>query len=146
MTRLLHSRSKIFFTNPYVVRMEYLMTYQSSDMIEADYRKVTRNAYKLIRGTWGYSALDYEVIKVKDDYEQANPPGAQHFNGMSHQQMIASLFDPDWVNVMRGYICFKHEEDALQFRLTIDARARQVVMWPEKTLFTIHEVVETDES
>jgi len=144
MTRLLHSHTKIFFTNPYVVRMEYSRDV-SMEQAEADYRKVTRNAYKLIHGTWGYSKLEYEQVKVKDEHNHQAPPGPGHFNGMNHGQLIATLFDPDWAHVMRGYLCFKDELDALQFRLSIETRAIQVKIWPARW-FTIHEVVETDES
>jgi hypothetical protein len=124
--------------------MEYLSN-QPDSVIEADYRKVTRNAYRLIRGTWGYSPLEHEVIQIKNDHGHTAPPGASHFNGMSQQQILATLFDPDWQSVRRGYLCFKDEMDALQFRLTIDARAIQVVMWPNNITFTIHEITETDE-
>jgi len=144
MTKLLHSRSKIFFPNPYVVRMEYLCN-RPDEVLEAEYRKVTRRAYKLIQGTWGYSQLEHDVIQVKNDHGHTAPPGANHFNGMSQQQIIATLFDPDWQSVRRAYCCFKDEMDALQFRLSIEARAIQVVMWPAGTLFTIHETIETDE-
>lgn len=144
MTKLLHTRSKIFFPDPYVVRMEY-----SHDILwdEAaiDYRKVTRNAYKLIHGTWGYSALQSEQIKVKDENVRVCQPYPAFFNGINQVQIIGALFDVDWVQVSRGYLCFKDELDALQFRLSIDTRAMEVKMWPA-CWFTIHEVVETDES
>jgi len=145
MTKLLHSRSKIFFPNPYVVRVEYLSN-QPEYVIEADYRRVTRRAYKLIQGTWGYSPLDTDVIQIKNDHGHTSPPGSNHFNGMSQHQIMTSLFDPDWQTVYRGYCCFKDELDALQFRLSIDTRAIQVVMWPKNIVFTIHEVMEIDAS
>jgi len=142
--RLLHLQSKIFFPNPYVVRVEYLGN-QPESAIEVDYRRVTRNAYKLIQGTWGYSPLDHEVVQVKNDHGHIAPPGSSHFNGMSSTQIVVSLLDPDWQTVRRGYLCFKDELDALQFRLSIDTRAIQVVMWPNKITFTIHEITEADE-
>ena len=125
MTKLLHSRSKIFFPDPYVVRVEYGEGYDEISS-EADYRKVNRNAYKLIQGTWGYSTLRLELT---------NDPLDIQSNGMSYQ---------DWIYRRRAYLCFKDEMDALQFRLTIEARAIQVVMWPKNTVFTIHEIVETN--
>ena len=141
--KLLHTRTKIFFPDPYVVRMEYSHEI-SMDQAEADYRKVTRNAYRLIHGTWGYSKLEYEQVQVKDEHGHRAPPGPAHFNGMNQQQVLSSLFNTDWAHVMRGYLCFKDELDALQFRLSIDTRAMQVNMWPTRW-FTIHEMVETDE-
>lgn len=138
ITKLLHTRSKIFFPSPYVVRLEYGHD-QSETNVSADYRKIIRNAYKLIKGTWGYSKLEYEIITPRSP-----SPLVAGSNGTSMQQILWSWSD-DSVCVHRGYLCFKDELDALQFRLTIATRAIQVKMWP--TLwFTIHEVVETNES
>ena len=124
MTKLLHTKSKIFFPNSYVVRIEYGEGF-TDIAAEAEYRKIIRAAYKLIHGTWGYSALHSELTNESLDSQS---------NGISYQ---------DWVYSFRAYFCFKDEMDALQFRLTIEARAIQVVMWPKNTLFTIHEIVET---
>lgn len=139
ITKLLHTRTKIFFSNPYVVRIEYKDNQSESD-IRTDYRKITRNAYKLITGTWGYSELEHEFITPRSP----NPALLAGSNGTSMNQVLWALSD-DSIFVYRGYFCFKDELDALQFRLTIDTRAIQVKMWP--TLwFTIHEIVEIDES
>jgi hypothetical protein len=140
----LHPRTKIFFKSPYVVRMEYPAEISLEDA-EKDYRKLTRRAYRLIAGTWGYCSLEPEMVKVKDEFNHPAPPGPGHFAGMPAGLQIASLFDPDYQQRIRGYLCFKDELDALQFRLTISTAAIQVRMWPERW-FTIHEVVETDES
>ena len=139
----LHSRTKIFFPNPYVVRLEYPDL--NLDAAMADYRKLTRQAYKLLKGTWGYCQLEYEQVKIKDESKHPVPPSPNPFAGMNHQQIIANLFESDYQSVSRGYICFADELDALQFRLSISANAIRVFMWPERR-FTIHEMVETDES
>jgi hypothetical protein len=140
----LHPRSKIFFSRPYVVRVEYPADIMM-EQAESDYRKLTRRAYRLIKGTWGYCPLEPELVKVKDEFNHPTPPGPSHFAGMAPGVMIASLFDSDYQHRTRGYLCFADELDALQFRLAISTTARQVFMWPERW-FTIHEVVETDES
>lgn len=133
MTRLLHTRSKIFFPNPYVVRVEYERDMPMTDS-EADYRKLTRRAYKLISGTWGYSSLEYEELKTgKDD-----PVGPIVIGNPG------IVFISDFGVVSRGYACFKDEDDALQFRLMNGAKAIRVHMWPAKRLFTIHEMVEDE--
>jgi hypothetical protein len=142
--KLLHSRSKIFFPNPHVVRVDY--SGRPDAVVDAEYRKLTRTAYKLLQGTWGWSPLGHEHIQVKNDHGHLYPPGPRHFDGMSQTKMLDSLFNPDWQIVRRGYVCFKDELDLLQFRLTIDTKSIRVVMWPENTEFTIHEVVEPDES
>lgn len=143
MTKLLHSRSKIFFPDPYVLRVEFSSD-QTFDKSQADYRKMVRSAYKLINGTWGFCPLEPELTKIKDDHKQVAPPGPNHFAGLSHNAVLSVLFDPDYVNIVRGYLCFKDELDALQFRLSIDTTSRQVHLWPERW-FTIHEVVESNE-
>jgi hypothetical protein len=112
---------------------------------EEKYRAIIRRTYKITEDTWGYSNLIYEQVKVKDEYKHQSPPGSPgYFNGISPQNIIGAIFSPDWVQVPRGYICFKDEADALQFRLSVDTSSIQVYMWPE-TLFTIHEFVYTDE-
>ena len=123
-----------------MVRLEY--SGKPYDTVVLEYRKIVRHAYKLLQGTWGWSALGPETIQIKNEHNHKFPPGPRHFEGMSDTQMIVSLFNPDWQSVHRGYVCFKDELDALQFRLTIEAKARQVFMWPSDTVFTIHEVVE----
>ena len=141
--RRLHTSSKIFFPNPYVVRVEYPaeVTFENAVI---EYRKMCRQAYRRLSGTWGHSALEPELVRVKNEFAHTAPPGPAHFAGLPAAVVIASLFDPDYQNRNRGYLCFADELDALQFRLTIDTKALQVYMWPERQ-FTIHEVVETDE-
>jgi hypothetical protein len=141
MTKRLHTRTKIFFPNPYVVRLEYPgATLESAG---DDFRKLCRKAYRLIDGTWGHSKLDYEQSKKAD----AGPSVPLHIMSPAGHQVvnINALFQNDIEFVPRAYFCFKDELDVLQFRLTVEARAIQVKMWPEQ-YFTIHEVVETDES
>ncbi len=116
MAKLIHIRSKIFFTNPYVVRVEYVD--QIDSVAEADYRQLTRSAYKHLHGTWGYSPLLFELIQLDNNF----PP----YYGVK--------------SVRRAYFCFQDKEDALQFRLSLFVSSIQVHMWPENTKFTIHEV------
>lgn len=136
----LHTASKIFFPKPYVVRVEYTDDIPYDD-ITKKYSQTCRSAYKLIQGTWGHSTLTHDVVKVKKENKHVIPPMGG-FNGLN--VVMIGLVD-DYRSVYRGYFCFKEEIDALQFRLSIDTTSRQVVMWPELT-FTIHELVETDES
>jgi len=140
MTRLLHTRSKIFFANPYVVRIEYERE-KSMETAMSEHRTQMRKAYKLFRDTWGYSNLEYEQVQIKNDHNHPAPPGPNHFNGMNQNQLIASLFDGDFTHLLRGYLCFKDELDALQFRLSIDTKAVQVHMWPASRFFTIYEYI-----
>lgn len=136
----LHTNSKIFFPNPYVVRVDFGAQCQL-DRAESEYRKLTRKAYRNIKGTWGYSNVMSEHVKIKDDHKHSAPPGPGYFTGMHTNLVIAAIMDPDYQSENRAYICFKDEEDALQFRLTVDVPLLHVLMWPER-LFMIHEVVE----
>lgn len=122
ITRKLHANSKIFFPDPKVIRIEYL------DLIavespESNYKKITRQAYRTINGTWGYSGLQYETLRETK---------------YSHDS-IESLFE-DCGSCMRGYICFADEMDLLQFKLMATTSMTQVFMWPVRT-FLIHEVI-----
>ncbi len=117
MIRRLHTNVKIFFPNPYVVRLEH--DDAAFDQHPISFMKLTSRVRKVIQGTWGFSRPEFEVV--------GSPHGV----------------DP-WKTICRSYWCFKDEIDALQFRLMLDSRATQVRMWPER-VFTIHETVETDE-
>jgi hypothetical protein len=109
----------------------------------AEYRKLTRQAYKLLKGTWGYCPLQEEQVKIKDEFKDNALQISNHFAGMTPIQQIAILFNSDYQHILRGYLCFSDELDALQFRLSISTNAIQVSMWPERW-FTIHEVAETE--
>lgn len=113
---------------------------------EENYRKLMRRAYKLIHGTWGYSNLEYEETMVKIDYTPQHHviKNAPNINGNNLMQIFVASFNTDSNYVARGYICFKEESDALQFRLMVGATAIRVHMWPNKRLFTIHELVEDE--
>ena len=142
MTRLLHTRSKIFLTNPYVIRIEY-----GSDLpldhSEADYRKLMRRAYKLISGTWGYTTLEYEELTPSPLAGKWPPHVAQTpvFGANNLIPIFGAMLMPQWVHVARAYVCFKDEDDALQFNLMSGAKAMRAHMWPSNRFFTIHEVV-----
>lgn len=123
-----------------MVRVEY----PADPSADAQYRAIIRRTYKISEDTWGYSDLVIEEVKVKDEHKQQAPPGPAHFNGMSPQNILGALFSPDWIMMARGYICFKDEADALQFRLSVDTSSMRVFMWPAKE-FTIHEFVNSDE-
>lgn len=117
---------------------------------EADYRKLMRRAYKLIQGTWGYCNLEYEELTLtSNDLKQAAVVQPVVINnllvGGPPFPVFLAGFQQSWAHVARGYACFKDEDDALQFRLMIGAKAIRIHMWPAKRLFTIHELVE-DES
>ena len=115
MIKRLHTRVKIFFPNPYVVRLDH--DDKSGDQELVSFMKLTTRERQLIYGTWGFSRPEYEVVN-------SNDPGYKY--------------------MCRSYWCFKDEMDALQFKLITEGNAVRVYMWPKK-LFTIHEVVEADE-
>jgi hypothetical protein len=117
MTKLLHTRSKIFFPNPYVVMVEYTDSPTGDvSMYEKHYRNLCKKTYTLMDGTWGCTPLVTDVNVAEDN--------------------ISIGF------TVRGYFVFKNEIDVLQFRLSCDMTNRRVFIWPSKLDFTIHEFVE----
>lgn len=137
MTKRLHTDSKIIFSNPYVVMLEHRSAGDGylGDNFEYDFQKLTRKVYKQIQGTWGYCKPQSEYIFPEKDSKKPT------------LSSIAGAFTPIYgmPTVMRSYWVFKDEIDALHFRLMIGEKAMRVYMWPQR-YFTIHEVVETDES
>lgn len=112
------------FSNPYVLRVEFKNGYSSSGPDPSIYAKIKKKAFKICKESWGFSQLEYESV-VDYNLEQTN------------------LLSPDNLShllpVLRGYICFKSEEDALQLRLSIDHETLNVKMWPTRD-FTIHKL------
>lgn len=128
----LYTNSQIFFPDPYVIRIEY-KDMEDAESIES-YRKIIRKTYELIEGTWGYSKLVYEY------YDDTNI-SLSNVNGI-YQQISQHYIK----HLQHGYICFKDEMDALQFRLSIDTTVIRVFMWPKNLKFTIHVVTDSDAS
>lgn len=119
MTRRLYTESQIFFPNPYVLRVDYPTSDISSVTL---HRQISKKAYKLINGTWGYTPIVSEHRRAID----------------------GAIYDMEILN--RAYFVFKDEIDALQFRLSLTIPAIHVFMWPKDVRFLIHEVTEDDES
>jgi hypothetical protein len=140
MTRRLHIKSKLFFSEPYVVRLDYAG--RSENEYLKEHSALVRKAYKHFKGTWAHSSVEFETVKIKDEFNNPAPPGPGHFVGMTPAMILGSLFDPDYIQVPRAYFAFKDSIDALQFRLTIESKAIQVKMWPSTKLFTIHEILD----
>src|SRR5512147_1828777 len=103
--RKIHTNTKIFFSNPFVLRLDY--PEQTLESCRAEYSRTCRKAYKLLQGTWGHTSLEVE---------------------QTGQEVEITIhgFTPGWavpVFVPRGYFCFKDEEDLLQFMLSVDTRS-----------------------
>ena len=127
MIRLIHTRSKIPFPNPYVLQVEY-PGYPNPDS-DTEYNKLTRSTYRKMKGSWGYTELQ------EDRHDISQVAVSLHM-----------LRGTQAETVKRAYICFESELDALQFRLGLDKKVTHVVMWPSTMLFTIHENIYEDES
>lgn len=112
MTKRLHTACKIFFNDPYVIKVFY--TPFADIDLSILLKKLVRRVYKTTKGTWGHTAIIHDTIYNGDDISVDT--GA--------------------------YFCFKEEADALQFRLMLDCPSSRVFIWPEKVSFTIHEYVE----
>lgn len=136
----LHVDTKVFFSDPYMVRVQF----DGAGFDEANkrYKSVIKRTYKLVSDTWGYSRLTFEDVK---DRHRPQPPPSQLiglFNGLT--QIVPTV--EYYTNTLRGYVCFKDEADALQFRLSVDTQSMQVLMWPSGVSFTIHEYIKENES
>jgi hypothetical protein len=123
MKRLLHTRAKIFFPEPYVVRVDYEVIPGGKD-VDALHRALTRQTYKTMQCSWGHSTVHHEMTRNVD---------------------LLSLFNPDFTTRFCAYFCFKDDIDALQFRLKLTEKAIHVSMWPAQE-FTIHEIIEDHEA
>ena len=121
----LHIASRMFLSDPYVVRVKHpeSVSYENQNLTE--FRRLLRTAKLMIRDTWGYSNPQFEIIK-SDSIQ------AVAFNG----QVIPWL-NP--VSECHSYWIFTNEMDALQFRLTIGENALQMHMWPKNIKYTITE-------
>ncbi len=102
MTRKLHTRTKIFFPDAYVIRVDHPeIGWTHASGYPSSFNVIRHRAYKLIGGTWGYTTPNFEFL--------------------SDQNVVS-----------RSYWCFRDEEDALQFRLMIGNNTTRVYLWPEK--------------
>lgn len=141
MTKLIHTQSKIFFPTPTVLRLEYGITGHNNNSNSQHHLTVCRRAYRAIQGTWGHSPVMQEYTRVKNDYPNIGPPIVVNYAaGLSSGQQQQLILNPDWGRIDRAYFAFCDTADALQFKLTVDANAITVKMWPAAT-FTIHEFV-----
>ena len=131
-TKIIHTNTKIFFPNPQVYRVEFSLENTSDSDVEAEYRKMTRATYRQIKGTWGHSMLQSELIKMT--YEDL-----EH-NGLNTSlAALAAILSDNTRHVKRGYFCFSDELDVLQFKLTNGVPIIKLEMWPSNILYTIHE-------
>lgn len=131
--KLLHSNTLIFFSNPYVVRLEY-PNVKSLESIQLDYSTLIRKTYKLISGTWGHSPINIEMSDTKF------LPKTMFINGVKHPANSVGWTRQSFYS----YICFKDEIDALQFLLGIDLPCKRVFMWPSNVIFIIHENIDKE--
>lgn len=122
----IHSGSKIFFPDPYVVRVEYPIPGDYSEDMR-NFQKLARTTYKLIKGTWGYCMPEEEQV--------------DGFSKLDKHGQLSFAFNEHYRQMLRGYFAFKEEMDALQFRLSISVTSVRVNMWPHRK-FTIHEYTE----
>ena len=116
MRREIILNSKIFFPNPYVIRM----IHQESDD-SLGFSRVLMKARKLYNGvTWAYSS--------KPEYESKS----------SGEVTSTSPWASSYVVELVSYWAFVDHQDALQFLLSIGDRAKQVTIWPSTVKFTIY--------
>ena len=124
----MHFQSRMFLSNPYVVRIKHPGS-THVDMKLNDFIKYRTIAKKQVTATWGYSDPVFEV--VKSVHEPA-------ISLLGH-----NLFGPNAAFIVpieecHSYWVFTDESDALQFRLSA-GESVHMHMWPSKIKFTIYE-------
>jgi hypothetical protein len=123
MTYKLHIASRMFLTDPYVVRVKHpeSVSYENQNLNE--FRKMLKLAKAQITDTWGYSNPIFEIVKTAGE--------------------VVVLFGTISIDVpveeCHSYWVFTNEMDALQFRLTVGENALQMHMWPKNIKYTIYE-------
>jgi len=125
MTKKLHTDVKIFFENPYVVMVDYEC--ENLTGTPAAYKDALKVARKLINGTWGHTICFLERTGTVQNITNS----VWSLNSSFNEGLI-----------YRSYFCFKDELDAMQFRLSVGAKATHVRMWPSNKTFTIYEYTE----
>lgn len=128
----IHTESKLFFSNPTVVRVKF--PDEAYSLATLKLSEITRKTYKLIHGTWGHTKVFTEFVGTKREsaFTITLPGGSVTLPPTEFPDMA-----------LRAYFAFKDEVDALQFLLYFE-NAKIVTMWPRKT-FTIHEYIESDQ-
>lgn len=126
MNTKLHVNVKNFISNPYVVRIDHNEMSLGNPAL-SEFRKILTRSKKIFGDTWGYSNPEIEVIQSgnKDTLVIGNNAAAFNY--------------PDVV--YRSYWIFADNMDALQFRLAVGEKAKQVYIWPQKVKFTITEFI-----
>ena len=123
MTVKMHFQSRMFLSNPYVVRIKHPDSTQMN-MKLGEFIKYRKMAKEQVKATWGYSDPVFEIIK-------------------SDNEQTLSLFGHNVtynipIEECHSYWVFTDEADALQFRLTA-GESIHMHMWPTRIKFTIYE-------
>ena len=133
MKHKIHIASRMFLTDPYVVRVKHPESVSYDNQNLTEFRKLLKTAKSQITDTWGYSNPVFETIK--SDHE----PGMA-VNGIQTTQWFMPLKE------CHSYWVFTNEMDALQFRLTVGENAIQMHMWPNNIQYTITEYFEDSDT
>jgi len=127
MKQKMHFASKMFISNPYVVRVEY-MKGTGADMDITEFRKILKKERSLMQATWGYTDPVWEKVSVN---EESNPVVV----GANFTWYVPELY-------LRSYWVFSDDMDALHFRLSVGETAKQMHIWPKNYKFTMIEFID----
>ena len=133
MKHKIHIASRMFLSDPYVVRVRHPESISYDNQNLSQFRQLLRTAKLMIRDTWGYSNPVFEIVKSEHE------PGII-VGGMTTTQWYTPLTE------CHSYWVFTNEMDALQFRLTVGENALQMHMWPNNIQYTITEYFEDTDS
>lgn len=113
--KVLHTRTKIFFPNPSVIKVDLPSTDFSDSDGDRVIRKIKKYCSQNTRGTWGYSNIYY----------------GNFYNSTTNS----------FISDKSCYFCFLDEADVLQFKLSCPTTAYRVHIWPTMD-FTIFEHID----
>ena len=123
MNYKLHIASRMFLSNPYVVRVKHPESVSHENIKLGEFRKMLKTAKTQITDTWGYSNPEFEIVKTAGEILVL-------FGSVSVDMPVSEC---------HSYWVFTNEMDALQFRLSVGENALQMHMWPTNIKYTIYE-------
>jgi hypothetical protein len=125
-----HINSRMFISNPYVIRVTHPECTSPENMRLGEFRKMLKTAKSQITDTGGYSNPEFEIIK----------------SNITTNISLQKFWDAPSVQC-HSYWVFTNELDALQFTLSVGENALKMHIWPTNVKYTITEYIEdTDET
>ena len=115
MIKRIHVKTNLFIRNPYIYRVCFSKEPHAN--VERQYSNLLKTIRNRAQYTFGYSSLIVDTIELENRYD----------------------------NRYMCYIIFQNELDVVQIKLSVNLQFSKIILYPKNLLFTIHEVVESNE-